>query len=434
MKGNKMTDRNERGSRDRGGRDESSSRDRGGRDREESRGGRDRGDSDRGSRGGRGGGASSSYSYREREPDSVRKRSTQGANDFDKILNDGVKMWKPNDGDNRIRILPPTWDDAKHFGLDIYVHYGVGPDRGTYLCLQKMKGEADPIAEERAIIARDGDEKDKDYLKELEAKHRVLIYLIDRDNEKEGVQAWAMPSGLDKDIVKVSIDKTNGEVLPIDHPEDGYDVTFEKNGAGMKTKYEGASIARRSSPLGKAAWLDYAVENPLPSVLNYYDYDHIAKAFNGAGAHKEKSRDAGEHSDRDRGAKTHREEQDDGRNDRDGRTSGRSGTRDRGEDTDGRSSSRGSSRSRETSRDTRADEAPTWDSIHEMTGDELEDLVDQEKLDIDPQDAKSDEDLADWICEEMKISKPAPSRSSRRSVSDDEDSTDRLRSMRRGRD
>ena len=68
-----------------------------------------------------------------------------------------------------------------------------------------------------------------------------------------------------------------------------------------------------------------------------------------------------------------------------------------------------------------------------MTGDELEDLIEQEKLDINPDEAKSDEDLADWLCEEMKIKKVE--RSSRRATTNDEDSSSsRLREMRRGRD
>ena len=395
---------------------ERSSRDEGG-DRTSRRSSRD--DDDRGSRG-RDGGRASRYEYKQRDAGDAKKRSSQGANDFDKILVDSVKMWKPNDGDNRIRILPPTWDGAKHFGLDIYVHYGVGPDRQSYLCLEKMKGEADPIAEERAIARRDEDEK---YAKELEAKRRVLVYLIDRDHEKEGVQAWAMPWTVDRDIVKVSVDKSNGEVLPIDHPEEGYDVEFEKKGAKDRTEYLGVAIARRSSPLGKDEWLDYAMDNPLPDQLNYFDYDHIAKVFNGGGAHKE--RDRGERGSSDREEPRGRDTRD---NDRDAP---------RGRSRDDADEDRGRSGRAAPAKSTRASEEPSWDSIHAMTGDELEDLIDQEQLDINPDEAKSDEDLADWICEEMKIKK-TEGRAGRRAVAeDDEDdkpASSRLREMRRGRD
>lgn len=399
----------------RGGRDRDEGR-RGrddGEDRGSRRGGRDRDDSDRGSSR-RGGG--SSYEYRSRSADDTKRRASQGANDFDKILKDHIKMWKPNDGDNRIRILPPTWEGAKHFGLDIYVHYGVGPDRGSYLCLTKMKGEDDPINEEREVARREEDEK---YAKQLEAKRRVLVFLIDRDHEKDGVQAWAMPWTVDRDIVKVSVDRQSGEVLPIDHPEEGYDVEFEKKGTKDRTEYLGVAIARRSTPLGKDDWLDYAIDNPLPDQLQYFDYDHIAKAFNGGGAHKEKS--------------DSREERSSSRDRDDDRRGGRDRDRDEDRDED-RSERRGSSRRSEPK-----DEAPTWESIHDMTAQELEDLIDQEKLDINPAEANDDEDLADWICEEMKIKK-SERKTERRSTSrdDDEDdkgsSSDRLRRMRERRE
>lgn len=375
--------------------DERSSR---GSSREEARGSRRGGRDEEESRGGRSSRSSGSYQYQERSAADTKKRSSQGANDFDKILKDHIKMWKPNDGDNRIRILPPTWKDAKHFGLDIYVHYAVGPDRQSYLCLSKMKGEADPIAEEREIARRDDDEK---YAKDLEAKRRVLVYLIDRDHPKDGVQAWSMPWTVDRDIVKVSVDKSNGEVLPIDHPEEGYDIEFEKKGAKDRTEYLGVAIARRSTALGDDAWLDYAMDNPLPDQLNFFDYDHIAKVFGGTGAHKEKSRDRDDHDDKPAG---------------------------RGRDESPK-------RGREEAPARRGEpETPTWDSVHAMTGDELEDLIDQEKLDIDPKEAKDDLDLAEWICEEMKIKKVE---SGRRRVTEspkDENVNDRLRKMREDRD
>ena len=150
---------------------------------------RSRDDDDRGSRRTATSSAARSYSYEGRSGEQARKRSEQGGNDFDKILNDKIKMWKVGTN-NTIRFLPPTWKKPEHFGYDIYVHYQVGPDRGTYLCLHKMKGEPCPICEERVEAQRHGDEK---YAKELEAKKRVLVYLVDRDHEKDGVQAWASP-------------------------------------------------------------------------------------------------------------------------------------------------------------------------------------------------------------------------------------------------
>lgn len=419
----------DRGSRDRGrdddrrsarGRDddrgERSSRDR------DDRGSRDRDDN----RGSRGGSRRSEYEYEARSAESVRQRADSGGGDFDKFLKPHIKIYKPHDGDNRIRIVPPGWKKADHYGVDIHVHYGVGADRQTYLCLHKMLGKPDPINEERELFAREADtdnEADKKHLRDLTATKRTLLYLIDRDNQKEGVQAWAMPKGLDMDIVKISMDKDSGEVLPIDHPEDGYDVTFEKNGKGVNTKYEAAAIARRSSPLGKAEWLEYAMENPLPDMLVYYDYDYIAKAFGGKGSHS---------SSRDRDDDRGRDREDKGR-DRDD---------DRRRDRDDKPDDRRSSRGRDDERDSgRKDAELTWETIHEMTKRELEALVEDERLTkVDPKEAKDTEDLADWICDEMKVTKKSARRrpddedkDARGGGKGDEDLDRKMRDMRERR-
>lgn len=310
----------------------------------------------------------------------MKKRASMGANDFDKIVKDTVKMWKPNDGDNRIRLLPPTWAKAKHYGYDVFVHYGVGPDRQSYLDLQKMRGEPDPITEERERARRERDPDEK-YVKDLDSKRRVGVYLIDRDNEREGVQFWAMPWTVDRDITTVSVDRESGGVLPIDDPIDGYDILFTKKGQKDRTEYTGIQVARRSSALGKEEWLDFAVDNPIPDQLLFFPYDHIAKAFGATGEGREKDRgrdDDPRPTDRDDGSRRGSDERDD---------RGRRHDEPRG------------------GRDRDAGPKLDWDGIHAMTGRELEDLVENERLKIDPREAKDDEDLADWICDEMGVKK-----------------------------
>lgn len=400
-------------------RDSGRGRDRGGRDDDRGSRGRDRDDD----RGGRPSGRSSSYQYEGRSRDEMKKRSTQGANEYDKFLSDKIKMFKPNDGDNTIRILPPTWPKPKHYGLDIYVHYGVGPDRQAYLCLHKMKGEACPICEERQQALNDGDEK---YAKEIEAKRRVLVYLVDRDHEKEGLQAWAMPWTVDRDLCTVSVDKKSGEVLPIDHPEEGYDVMFEKKGQKDRTEYIGMQIARRDSDLGNGAWLDAAMDLPLPDALIYYEYDHIAKVFGGGGAHKERR----DERDDDRGGRDRSgRDRDDGRGDRGrdrdgGRDDDRRDSRASGRDDDARP--RGRSREPDPP-------AFTWEQIHEMTSSELDALVEEssELADIEVKDYDSDEELADAICKVLGIEKQSARR--RTEPEAESEGRGRLASMRERR-
>ena len=348
--------------------------DRGGRDTPRTRnvdGGRDR---DRGGRDER-----PKFSYQSRNAADVKKRAEGDDGKYDVYLDSSVKTFKVNDGDNTLRLLPPTWDNPTHYGLDAYIHYGIGPDRQSYLCLHKMKDEACPICEERARAVRDGDEA---YAKELNATKRVLVYMIDRDAEKEGVQAWAMPNTLDRDIVKVSVDKRSGEVLPLDHPEEGYDVMFEKKGAQMRTEYLGVQLARRASDIGDDKWLDFAVEHPLPSMLKYYSYEHILAAFGGGG----------------------------------GTTSGSKEKQGREERTDRDPPARGGREEPQRSRAGESSDELTFESVHAMTGTELEDLIASERLKINPNDAESDEELAGWICEDLKLEKKSQEESQKNTI------------------
>lgn len=233
----------------------------------------------------------SKFQYVKRDSKNMRKRSEQWGNDRDSFLSDHVPIWKPSDGANTIRILPPSWEGAEHYGFDIYVHYQIGPDNSAYLDLTKMKHEPDPITEEVARLRQAGD---IDAAKELDSKKRILIYLIDRDKPKEGVMMWAMPWTVDRDIANQCYDQRTNEALLVDSPEEGYDVIITKSGGkGKYTEYS-VKIDRKSSPLRMTPEIETLLdEYPLPSCVNFFSYEHIKKAF-GGGKSASKASDASE--------------------------------------------------------------------------------------------------------------------------------------------
>lgn len=216
--------------------------------------------------------------FKRRSFEANKKRSEQWGNLRDSYLSDHVSMWKPSDGENCIRILPATWDDAEHFGLDIFVHYNVGPDSSAFLDLKRMKGEPDPITEACEAATAEGDDE---YAKELRSVKRVLVYLIDRDKPKEGVQMWAMPWTVDKDIATQSTDSRTRELLYVDDPDEGYDLYITREGTGARTKYT-VKIARNPSPveLDNTA-MDILEKHPLTECLIFHTYEHIAQVFSG---------------------------------------------------------------------------------------------------------------------------------------------------------
>jgi hypothetical protein len=354
----------------------------------------------------------------------VEKRATAGATDFDKILKSHIKIWTPNKGDNRVRILPATWPKPQHYGWDIYVHYGVGPDNQAYLDLTRMLDKPDPISEMRDRLRREGRASEKE-IKELNSTRRVLVYIVDRNNESEGVQAWAMAQTLDKDINAVSLDPDTGEALPIDDPDEGYDVIFRKDGEGIGTKYSGVTISRRPSPLGgRGAYLEYAIKYPLPDQLQFFSYEDIAKEFGGGGVHRERNDD-----DRTQG----RQERDGPRGD--DRSPSRSEDADRGRDY-GRGDAAPESR-RDTGGRGRDREEPQIDytTVQGMTFDELSDLCKSNpKLStIDPRESKDDDELRAWVCEDLKLEPPTRRETVQRRSASVEPPEDKLAQMRRER-
>jgi hypothetical protein len=298
----------------------------------------------------------------------MRKRSEQWGNERDSFLKDHVPVWKPNDGENVIRILPPSWEGADHYGLDVYVHYGVGPDNSTYLDLVRMKKGPDPITEEMQRARQEGDEE---YAKQLESKKRVLVYLIDRDKPKEGPMMWAMPWTVDKEIAIHSWDSRTQEALPVDSPEDGFDIIINRQGKGARTEYT-VKISRNPSPLQMTPEITDLLDNhPLPECLNFYSYEQIQKAFLG-GSKKSTTAKTSDYEERPA-----------------------SKPKKRGIDL----------------------KSLTWDSVHELKGAELSALIEamaeELGIDFDGDQYEMDSELADDLCKELGL-EPPPRASRRR--------------------
>tara|TARA_R100001480_G_scaffold74640_4_gene85219 strand:+ start:5102 stop:6019 length:918 start_codon:yes stop_codon:yes gene_type:complete len=227
------------------------------------------------------------FSYQENDAAAGRRMSSGGGG-FDNPLKGDQKSFKVQDGKNRVRILPRTWSDdegPRHWGYEVWVHYGIGADNSTYLCLKKMKGERCPICEERERLAAASLEDDA---KQIRPVKRVIAYVIDRKNEHEGPMVWWMPATkVAAEIADRSDDAETGRLLKIDHPEEGYDVTFKRSGQGLTTQYTAVDIARTPSAISEDDdelddWLDQIVDAPLPSLLNYFDADYLEQVFAGS--------------------------------------------------------------------------------------------------------------------------------------------------------
>lgn len=225
------------------------------------------------------------FKYKKRAPELWKKRTNQRGGLFDNPIKDDFPTFSIKEGGAKLRFMPPTWDGAEHYGMDVYVHFGVGPDEQTYVCIEKMRGAPGCPKDEICPVCEEGrNTKDAEYAKSLEAKKRVAAWVIDRKHPEDGPKVYVMPWTIDKDITAVAVDEDSNELLALDDPEEGFDISFKREGKGMQTKYNAFKTDRRPSPLSEspkkmARWLAFIEKHPLPSTIQYFDADHIRKSF-----------------------------------------------------------------------------------------------------------------------------------------------------------
>jgi hypothetical protein len=283
------------------GRDRDDDRGGRGRDRDEPRG-RDRDaprrDRDRDEPRGRGGATRrADITYNHHKQENVKRRAEQTGGNFDLPFKSGVKTWKAKVGENAIRIMPPTWADASHYGYDVWLHSFIGSSGSTYICPKKTFNKPCAACDEAAALKAAGEDEEA---KEIAVKQKVLYYIIDRDDRKPVPQILVASWNQDKEISEASkINRTN-KTLYIDHADEGYDVIVKRTGQKLNTRYQWL-IDRESSPLDPDSrtqdeLLEFIAENPIPSLLKYDDNEKIAAAL--AGTTREKDKDLDDRDDR----------------------------------------------------------------------------------------------------------------------------------------
>jgi hypothetical protein len=225
----------------------------------------------------------SGFVYKERSPESVKQRAEQSGGGYESPFKSGLATWRPQDGDNTIRFLPPTWEDANHFAYEVYVHEFIGANNGTFLCNAKMKRGKCPICEEQKEAATAGEDEDA---KALLAKKKNVAWILDREEEDFLPKLYMFSWTIDRDIAAVCYNKRSGKTLALDHPEVGFNLAFKKQGKGLNTRYYGYQIDRDPSALSEdddqaQEIMTFIEENSVPDSLVFRSYDYIKREMTG---------------------------------------------------------------------------------------------------------------------------------------------------------
>lgn len=231
------------------------------------------------------------FNYKHRDVASLKKRATRSGSRFDNIFVNGAETFRPKQGENVLRILPPTWKNHEHYGYDVKVHSYIGAGNGTYLCL-KMKNKRCPICDAADEAQAAGE---KDLYSEMKATDKVIVWMVEREKEGEGAKLWSMSWSQDREISAQCLPK-KGKALYIDHPDEGYDVIMQRTGQGLATKYIGINIDRESTPIAddprtQDKILAYIEENPIPMMLKYQTEEYLEKIVSGTAEEKDEDLD-----------------------------------------------------------------------------------------------------------------------------------------------
>jgi len=151
-----------------------------------------------------------------------------------------VSFWRPEVGKNVIRILPHwTGDMSKVFYKKARIHFGVGPDKSRVICRKTDDERAEcPICDYVAELSKSGRREDVFLARELQAKTRYVVNMVDVNDRESGVQVWEMGPGLFHDILVFWTDDED-EYGDLDDLETGRHLTIRRTGEGRTdTRYQ----------------------------------------------------------------------------------------------------------------------------------------------------------------------------------------------------
>ena len=364
-------------------------------------------------------GKRSGFTYTPRSAESIKKRAERKVGRYDSPFLQQFDQFTAKQGENIIRILPPTWDNHEHYGYDVWMHRYVGPDNSNYLCL-RMQNKDCPICK-ASKEARDAGEEEE--ARQLAASNLVLCWIIDREADDDQPKIFQMGARMDIDIVNMCHSKRTGKVLLIDHPDEGSDIIYRREGQGLKTRYT-AQIERDPSHIAESSKvqediLEYIKEHPIPSTFHFYDADYLERIMSGSVEAKD--------TDLDREGEEDAETKDRGDREERGRDREERGERRESRDKEERSS-RGGREDREE-REPRSEKRESRAEKDEDPGDEKEDRGSRRGRDEPERGSRNGRDDE----REERRSKPArEERSSRDSeVDEEEEGGDRDRDERR---
>jgi hypothetical protein len=228
-------------------------------------------------------------SMRDRARRRAEERENQGGGGTKYNLPDGVQFYSPKKHAN-LDIIPYTVSVDNHpenvpngeywYQRSIFVHYGVGAEEKSYLCLKTLKKKC-PICEQRSMLMKDPN-ADEDLIKSLRPKERELYNIYDRDDVDKGVQLWDISNFNFGQKLEEELREGKPEWAGFAEPVDGYTLKVrfseEQIGANKFMQASRIDFEKRDGDISKKI-LDKALD--LDKILKVLSYEQLEKIFLG---------------------------------------------------------------------------------------------------------------------------------------------------------
>ncbi len=226
------------------------------------------------------------------------------------FIESDLPQFRPRDGDNYIRIVPPLEDDdlAGAWGVDVICHYIEG--HGWMLSPKSLdQTEHDPVDD----LIRELRKIDPELEDIVKTSRKTVMHILDFNaDERDGVlKLYAAPPTLVDDFVKAAKDKRSGRTHSLEDPDNGLPISFNKTGSGLLTRYAAVQLERDPFPLE-----DYILDDIeyFEDVLKVESEDdmrkQIDKILDGAQSGGGRARRGGRGRGRDRDERPERDEGD----------------------------------------------------------------------------------------------------------------------------
>ena len=120
-------------------------------------------------------------------------------------------FWRPEDGEQTIRLLPTSdGDPFKQY----WFHYNLGKNPG-FLSPKKNFGENDPLDDFIKQLYKDGSDDSIKMAKNLSARQRFFSPVIVRGEEGEGVRLWGYGKMAYKELLNLVLNPEYGDITDV---------------------------------------------------------------------------------------------------------------------------------------------------------------------------------------------------------------------------